>query len=220
MVARYRTGLHWACSEGNPSAIIEILKIHPDHASLQDPSGWTPLHLVFSGRSSSNVCLLWVVPELIAAYTKALTMNDAQGYTPLHHAQNSRVALDVMILLLEAAPEALRMLPRESKPVLGRQDDTLTRKLVQRYPKIAANPFRRGKHKGKFIFECMLESGEFSWEREIIYVFEANPKALFHHHDERLWREHLIPYILARVSPSVKLETMYEFIRWQPHLFC
>jgi ankyrin repeat protein len=95
--------LHWACSGGPPTKVIQALLDHyPSAARKVDSDGSTPLH--FACHYSASV---GVLEALLQVYPKAKGMQDNYGRTPLYHAVHKSAGMEVLDTLLKFDPTAL-----------------------------------------------------------------------------------------------------------------
>jgi ankyrin repeat protein len=103
--AKYRDSdglypLHWACSGGPPTKVIQSLLDHyPSAARKVDQEGSTPLH--FACHYSAS---LGVMQALLQVYPKAIQKQDKYGRTPLYHAVDKAASIEVLVMLVEANP--------------------------------------------------------------------------------------------------------------------
>jgi ankyrin repeat protein len=92
--------LHWACSGGPPTKVIQaLLDRYPSAARKVDQEGSTPLH--FACHYSASV---GVLEALLQVYPKAIRMQDKYGRTPLYHAAHKSAGMEILDKLLKADP--------------------------------------------------------------------------------------------------------------------
>ena len=97
--------LHWACSGGPPTEVIDtLLKVYPSAACKHDKEGSTPLH--FATHYSASVS---VVEAVLNTYPKAASMQDRYGRTPLYHAVEKSAGIDVLDHLIRANPSVITL---------------------------------------------------------------------------------------------------------------
>jgi ankyrin repeat protein len=92
--------LHWACSGGPPTKVVQaLLDCYPSAARKVDQEGSTPLH--FACHYSASV---GVLEALLQVYPEAIRMQDKYGRTPLYHAVHESAGMEVLDVLLKADP--------------------------------------------------------------------------------------------------------------------
>jgi ankyrin repeat protein len=92
--------LHWSCSGGPPTKVIQaLLDCYPSAARKVDQEGSTPLH--FACHYSASV---GVLEALLQVYPKAIRMQDKYGRTPLYHAIHKSAGMEILGNLLRADP--------------------------------------------------------------------------------------------------------------------
>jgi ankyrin repeat protein len=95
--------LHWACSGGPPTKVIQaLLDRYPSAARKVDQEGSTPLH--FACHYSASV---GVLEALLRVYPKAIRMQDKYGRTPIYHAIAKSAGMEVLDILLKSDPTAV-----------------------------------------------------------------------------------------------------------------
>lgn len=129
--AKYRDcdglySLHWACSGGPPSDVVQVLlDTYPSAARKTDKEGSNALH--FATHYSASAA---VVHALLSKYPKAASLQDRYGRTPLLHAVEKCAGMDVLEQLVQVDPSVITLpcLPE------GQRNAPTTRGIAQRTP--------------------------------------------------------------------------------------
>ncbi|GAX12981.1 hypothetical protein FisN_2Hh471 [Fistulifera solaris] len=127
--------LHWACSGGPPSSIVEaLIQSYPSATRKRDHEGSTPLH--FATHYSASVP---VIEKLLLVHPEAVSMQDKYGRTPLYHAIEKSANINVIQALIRAdkTTTVISCLPKELRDIhkeLGKYDGVLRRAISVRTP--------------------------------------------------------------------------------------
>lgn len=101
-----RKPLHVACDHDAPAVVVQaLLKVHPEASTMVGTSDMNPLHITCSSQHAS-VHVIRVLLE--GGIPSQAEMVDVDGDTPLHAACRCGAPIEVLEVLLQANPLAVR----------------------------------------------------------------------------------------------------------------
>ena len=101
-----RKPLHVACDHDAPAVVVQaLLKVHPEASTMVGTSNMNPLHITCSSQHASVHVIRVLLEGGIPSQTE---MRDVDGDTPLHAACRCGAPIEVLEVLLQANPRAVR----------------------------------------------------------------------------------------------------------------
>ena len=237
--ARRRTPLHYACHNKNIAfSFVELLlKAAPRSICHTTSASETPLHLICINKGVDKATAVEILKLLLSTYPEAAEMASAsdRGYTPLHCAcHNKNVSLELVDMLLKAAPKSVRLTTTQTKATplhvlcTNKDIDEVTaveilKMLLEKYPKAAYQ--RCGNGVLPLHIACAERSAAFCRALVDVYpnaVKEGHPINLVHLVLRGPFQSNngrdavdIVKYLLD-CDPSVKLQRIrgHSLLRW------